>query len=250
LVGALSRSPATTSAYAVAREVVTSLSKIRQGFDQVLAPVAAELHAAHRRDELAAAATMSARWGLVLAAPLALVFFVFPELVLSLFGAHDGAVAVALALLAVGRLVDTATGPTSIVLAMVGRPRLVLLDAAAGVVVAAAGAALLGPWLGPAGVAAAASLGLVAVNALALTWLARLERLHPVNAGLAAPAAVVVLAGLALVGVRLAAGAALTIPLVTLAIGWLAAYVATVAALGFLPAAWTPWRRTPVEVLP
>jgi hypothetical protein len=33
-------------------------------------------------------------------------------------------------------------------------------------------------------------------------------------------------------------------PVITLAVAWLATYVITVAALGFLPATWTPWRRT------
>lgn len=227
-------SAATTGAYAVAREIVTSLSKIRQGFDQVLAPVAAELHVTAQRRELVAAARMAARWGAVIAAPLALAMMIFPEAVLSLFGVADGAVAVALGFLAFGRLLDAATGPTSVLLAMVGRPRLVLFDAVVALAVAAAVAAALGPWLGPVGVAIAASAGLVVANLLALYWLDRFERLRPVDAGLAAPAAVAVVAGLALGGVRLAAGAALSLPVIAAVAVWLVIYLFAAISLGLL----------------
>jgi O-antigen/teichoic acid export membrane protein len=265
-VGAVTGSPAMTAAYAVAREVVSSLSKIRQGFDQVLAPVAAELHAGARRRELAEAAAVAARWGAVLAAPLAIVFVVYPEPVLAIFGvsgvvsggaamsgspdaarAAEGAAA-ALAVLAIGRLVDTATGPTSILLAMVGRPMLVLFDAAVGLGVALLGAVLLGPRYGLTGVAAATSAGLVTVNLLALSWLDRLERLHPVGAGLARPALAAAIAGAALALLRLAVGVPAPLPFALLLAVWAAAYLSLVGGLGLLPASWNPFRRTPLEV--
>ena len=238
VVGLITGAPAVASGYAVAREIVTSLSKVRQGFDQVLAPVAAELHVAARRDQLAIAARMSARWGLVLAAPLALVFVAFPEPVLALFGVASPVVATALALLALGRLIDVATGPTSILLAMVGRPRLVLVDAVVGLAVALAGAAALGPRVGAVGVAAATSAGLIVVNLLALVWLDRLEDLRPVDRTLVRPALVVASAGAALVAIRVAVGAAIGPALIGALAAWLAAYAIAVGALGL----W-PWRR-------
>jgi O-antigen/teichoic acid export membrane protein len=246
VVGALTGSPATTSMYAIAREIVTSLSKVRQGFDQVLAPIAAELHVQRRRDELATTARMSALWGVMIAAPIALTFLVFPEPVLALFGVVDAEVAIALGVLAVGRLVDVATGPTSVLLAMVGRPRLVLLDAIAGLAVAAIAAFTLGPQLGLAGVALATSAGLVITNLLALYWLDRLEHLRPVDTGLAQPAFVVAISGFVLVALRLALGIE---PTPALAVGvalWLAGYVVLVGSLGLLPASWLPWRRAAV----
>jgi O-antigen/teichoic acid export membrane protein len=252
-VGVVTGSPSMTAAYAVAREIVSALSKIRQGFDQVLAPVAAELHAGARRGELAEAAALAARWGAVLAAPLAILFVVYPEPVLAVFGISGGAAAAAaaaaLAVLAIGRLVDTATGPTSILLAMVGRPMLVLFDAAVGLAVALVGAALLGPRFGLTGVAAATSAGLVTVNLLALHWLDRLERLHPVGAGLALPALAAAIAGAALAAVRLAVGVPAPLPFALLIAVWAVAYLALVGALGLLPASWNPFRRTPLEMI-
>ena len=154
-----------------------------------------------------------------------------------------------LAVLAIGRLVDVATGPTAVLLGMVGWPRLVLLDVAAGLAVAVAGQALLGPAFGLVGVAAATSTGVVVVNLLALYWLHSLERLHPVTTALLRPAAAAAVAGMVLCAFRVLFGVP---PLVPLAIGlavWLAAYVALAIALGLLPAAWNPFRRPAAEVI-
>jgi len=247
-VGLVTGSAPATAAYAVAREVVTSISKIRQGFDQVLAPVAAELHVGARRAELANAASSAARWSAVIATPLALVFAVYGDAVLRIFGVSSTAAATALAILAIGRLVDAATGPTAILLAMVGRPRLVLINSLAGLVVAICGAALLGPRLGSIGVAAATSAGLVTVNLLALVWLDRLEELRPV-AGLARPAVAALAGAVALIAIRAAVGIGLAPALAIVLAAWLAGYLGLAISLGLLPASWIPWRRAAVEVI-
>lgn len=234
-VGLLFHDPALTSGYAIAREIVTALSKVRQGFDQVLAPIAAELDAGRRHDELAQAAQLSARMGAVLAAPIALVLVVFPDAVLALFGVHHHGVSIALAVLAVGRFADVATGPTSVLLAMVGHPRLVLLDTVVGLAFAVGAGYVLGHALGVAGVALATGGGFVLANLLALYWLDRVARLRPVGASFATPAAAFAVTGLALVALRAAVGPALAPALFAGLAGWLALYVGVVAALGLLP---------------
>lgn len=241
-VGVVTGSATITGAYGVAREIVASLSKIRQGFDQVLAPVAAELHVAGRPGELGAIAAAAARWGLVLAAPIAAVLIVFPEGVLAVFGVRAPVAATSLAILAIGRTVDTATGPTAVLLGMVGRPRLVLLDGVVGLAIAVGGAALLGPALGAPGVALATGAGLVASNLLALLWLARLDGLRPLDRRLVPAAGVAALALAALVLVRSIAGVPSTPALVAVLVAWAIAYVVTVVALGL----W-PWRRAPAQ---
>jgi O-antigen/teichoic acid export membrane protein len=248
-VGLVTGSPAQTAAYAVAREIVTSLSKVRQGFDQVLAPVAAELHAGERHHELATSVAMAARWSATVAAPIALVLAIYPDVVLRLFGVSLPAAATALTVLAVGRWVDVATGPTAVLLGMVGRPRRVLVAAAAGLALATLGQAVLTPALGLVGAAAATSSGLVAVNLLALYWLDRLEGLHPLS-GLARPVALTAVAGAVLLGLRLAAfqSDAPLMPLAAIIATWALAYVAAAIALGLLPAAWNPFRRATAEV--
>lgn len=246
-VGLVTGSPAQTAAYAVAREIVTALSKVRQGFDQVLAPVAAELHAGDRHHELATSVAMAARWSATVAAPLALVIAIFPDVVLGVFGVSLPAAASALTVLALGRWVDVATGPTAVLLGMVGRPRRVLAAAAAGLAVATLGQAMLTPAFGLVGAAAATSSGLVAVNLLALHWLDRLEGLHPLS-GLGRPVALTAIAGVALLGLRLVIGDAPLVPLAAVVATWAVAYLAAAIGLGLLPAAWNPFRRATAEV--
>jgi O-antigen/teichoic acid export membrane protein len=247
-VGLLTSSTALTAAYAVARESVTALSKIRQGFDQVLAPVAAELHAGSHHAELAASAAAAARWGLVVAAPLALVFAVFPDAVLGVLGVTSAPAAAALAVLSIGRLVDVATGPTSVLLGMVGWPRLVLLDVVVGLVVAVAGQALLGPVFGLIGIAAATTAGVVVVNLLALYWLHSLENLRPVTRDLVRPVTAAAIAGAALVIARVAVGVPAPLPLAIGLAVWAAGYLGLALSLGLLPSAWNPFRRPAAEV--
>jgi O-antigen/teichoic acid export membrane protein len=243
------QSPALTSGYAIAREVVTSLSKVRQGFDQVLAPVAAELHASGKHGELAQVARLSARWGSAIAAPIALVLIVFPETVLSLFDIHDTGIAAALAILAVGRFVDVATGPTSVLLAMIGRPRLVLLDAVVGLAVALLAAGPLAERMGVAGIALATGAGLVLTNLMTLYWLDRLAHMRPLDDAFAQPLAAFGVGALALLAVRIAFGSALT-PALLIGFGiWLASYFALAIGLGLLPSAWRPRRALTLEAM-
>jgi O-antigen/teichoic acid export membrane protein len=246
-VGLVTGSPAQTAAYAVAREIVTSLSKVRQGFDQVLAPVAAELHAGDRHQELATSVAMAARWSATVAAPLALVLAIFPDVVLRIFGVSLPAAAAALTVLAIGRWVDVATGPTAVLLGMVGRPQRVLAAAAAGLALATVGQAVLTPGLGLVGAAIATSTGLIAVNVLALYWLDRLEGLHPLS-GLGRPVALTLVAGAGLLGLRVVIGDAPLVALAAVLATWALAYVAAAIALGLLPAAWNPFRRATAEV--
>jgi O-antigen/teichoic acid export membrane protein len=243
------QSPALTSGYVIAREVVTSLSKVRQGFDQVLAPVAAELHASGKHGELAQAAQLSARWGSTIATPIALVLLVFPRTVLSLFDVHDAGIAAALGILAVGRFVDIATGPTSVLLAMIGRPRLVLFDAVVGLAVALLAAGPLAERMGVAGIALATGAGLVLTNVMTLYWLDRIAHMRPLDGIFAQQLATFGVGALALLAVRAALGSALT-PALLVGFGiWLASYFALAITFGLLPSAQSPPRALTVEAM-
>jgi O-antigen/teichoic acid export membrane protein len=235
-LGAMGGSPAILGAYAVAREVVTALSKIRQGFDQVVAPLAAELAVARQNEELRRVAVLSSRWSAALAIPLALVMMIFAPWTLALFGAPARAVTVAFVILVAGRLVDAATGPTAVLLAMVGRPRLVLANAVLGVAVAIVCHVVLTPRLGALGAALGTTAGLVASNGLCAWLLARVAALRPFDRSLLPLLGIGAALALALAGTRCLTGHEITAVAVALIALATASYLVLARLLGMLPA--------------
>jgi O-antigen/teichoic acid export membrane protein len=161
--------------YAIATELVSGFTQVRQGYDQVIAPIAAELRG--RPGDLRHVLTEGIRWNAVIALPMALALVVFPAPLLELFGG-SGDAAPLLVVLVIGRTVETVLGPATSVISVVGPPRLALWAAAIGVAITLGGQ-LAFASLGPAGIAAASSLGAIATAVLAVRWLARFERISP-----------------------------------------------------------------------
>jgi O-antigen/teichoic acid export membrane protein len=245
-LGATGGPPAILGAYAVAREVVTALSKIRQGFDQVVAPLAAELAVAHRDEELRRAAVLASRWSAALAIPLALLMMIFAPWTLALFGVHAPAVTVAFLVLVAGRLVDAATGPTAVVLAMVGRPRLVLANAVVGIAAAIVGHIVLTPRLGALGAALSTTAGLVAINGSCVWLLARVAGLRPLDRSLLPLLGIGAALALFLAATRYVMGDAITATGVAFVALWTIDYLLLAHMLEMLPARARPRSVAPV----
>lgn len=170
-VSIITMSATQVTAYAIAAELAAVFSSIRQGFDQVIAPVAAEHRDDHRK--LAEILSLGVRWSTFVAVPIAILMLVFPRTLLAVFGGSSSAVPV-LVVLVLGRVVDTVLGPAASILAMIGRPRLALLDAAAGMSIAILGQVAFGAS-GPVWIAVASSLGVVVASVLPVFWLGTLE---------------------------------------------------------------------------
>lgn len=135
------------------------------------APVFASL--AGDRPRLQAAVTLTARIVLLFSLPMALLLVLFGEPLLRLVfgGAYAGAAA-ALAILAVGQLVNAATGSAAELLMMTGNERANAKVAALGVVANVGGNAVLIPAYGMEGAAVATAVSVALVNIL-LTVAAR-----------------------------------------------------------------------------
>jgi O-antigen/teichoic acid export membrane protein len=161
--------------YAIASELVSGFTQVRQGYDQIIAPIAAELRG--RRADLVHLLSVGIRWSIMIALPMALALVAVPALFLDLFGATRDAAPI-LVILVIGRSVETALAPAASVLSVVSPPRLAMWSAAIGVAVAIAGQLALSPF-GPAGIATASSLGSIAGALLAVRWLARGEQIAP-----------------------------------------------------------------------
>ncbi|HEX4419047.1 MAG TPA: polysaccharide biosynthesis C-terminal domain-containing protein [Kofleriaceae bacterium] len=210
--------------YAIATELVSGFTQVRQGYDQVIAPIAAELRG--RRTDLVYLLTEGIRWNALFALPMALALVVFPVPFLHLLGA-PGDAAVVLVVLVIGRTVETVLGPATSVITVVGHPQLALRAALIGVVLTVGGQLALSAF-GPEGIAVASSGGAIVAAVLATRWLARRERLSPRWPALAALIPVAAMLGGSLVGARLALGMPHPAILAAVMAAWLAGYVAIV----------------------
>jgi O-antigen/teichoic acid export membrane protein len=144
---------------------------IRFALDQVVAPLAAE--ARGNRVQLLRLLTTMMRWSSMLAIPVALLIFVGPEQLMRWFGGTGQAVPVLL-VLASGRALEMMAAPAASMLAIVGAPKLSLLDATLGIAIALLGQiAVAATGLGPVAIAVASVAGMVVSSVAAVMWLSR-----------------------------------------------------------------------------
>lgn len=147
------------------------------GLDQVVAPVAADAHGDRR--QLAQILTTAIRWAAVVAAVVALAILAIPDVLLRWFGGSESAVRVLLVLVA-GRAVELILAPAASILAVIGDPKLSLFDAAAGIALSILGLLAAAVFrLGPVGIAAASSAGVMLSSLVAVVWLVRIEGITP-----------------------------------------------------------------------
>ncbi|HET9623818.1 MAG TPA: polysaccharide biosynthesis C-terminal domain-containing protein [Kofleriaceae bacterium] len=175
MVGLVTYSGEAIAGYAIASELVSGFTQVRQGYDQVVAPIAAELRG--RRGDLISLLTDGMRWNAAIALAMAGALIAFPATFLDLLGGSAAAVPVLL-LLVVGRAIETMLGPATSILSVVGHPRFALAATAIGVAVSVVAQLVLAVF-GAAGIAAASSLGAITAALLAAGWLARNEGIVP-----------------------------------------------------------------------
>ncbi len=132
----------------------------------VAAPRFAALHAANDKEGVARLAQRSTMLTTVSSVPLLLIFLVFPEKILSLFGPLFEAGAPALIILSIGQFVNAATGPVGYLLNMSGFHRIEGRIAVVGAVMTAGLCFALIPFWGLLGAAAANAIATASCNLL------------------------------------------------------------------------------------
>lgn len=137
-----------------------------------LAPAIARLHAHGDRHGLEHATEHVARATLLVSAPVAIAFMIFPGIYLSLFGPSFATGATALMIVAVGQLVNAMAGPSGNLLIMTGEERVAVRAVAVGLLANVVLAILLVPSLGVTGAAVAYASSLILWNII-LVVLAR-----------------------------------------------------------------------------
>ena len=131
-----------------------------------LAPAVARLNARGDREGLEHTTERMARATLIVSAPVAAAFMLFPHVYLGLFGSGFQSGATALAILAFGQLINAAAGPSGNILLMTGKERIAVRGVAAGLVANIVLAVLLVPPFGVTGGAIAFASSLVLWNAV------------------------------------------------------------------------------------
>jgi O-antigen/teichoic acid export membrane protein len=132
----------------------------------VAAPRFAALHAARDREGVARLAVRSTLLTTFSSVPLLLMFIVFPEQILSLFGPQFEAGAQVLIVLTIGQFVNAATGPVGYLLNMSGYHRIEGRIAVAGALITVGLCFALIPLWGILGAAAANAIATAACNLL------------------------------------------------------------------------------------
>jgi len=165
LVLGIWRGAAEVGIYGIAMRLAVLTAFILSAVNVVVAPQFAALHAEGKVVALRRLAQQSAFWTLVAASPAILALLLVPELILQIFGSQFTAGAAALRILALGQLVNVATGPVGTLLVMTGHEKLMRNIVAASAALNLLCVLVLVPRFGATGAAAgtAFSLGVMKI---------------------------------------------------------------------------------------
>jgi O-antigen/teichoic acid export membrane protein len=148
--------------YAAAARITVLFSIIMGSFGAIASPLFADLFNKENRRELSELYGISTKWSFYLGLPLFLIMLFASEGLLAvLFGGQYLGAVVPLEILAVGQLVNVATGPVGVLLIMTGRQKEWLGISTAALVVAVALNFMLIPRWGIIGAAAASALSVM-----------------------------------------------------------------------------------------
>jgi O-antigen/teichoic acid export membrane protein len=200
-----------------------------------LAPMVSDIHAADQREHLARLYKAASRWMFAIGVPVFLVQILFGRWLLTLFGEEFSVAYPALVILAVGQLVNSATGVTVDVIRMIGRSGLMLANTVLDVTCLVVLNLILVPRYGLVGAALAAAQQLVISNVVRAVEVWVITRMHPYSLAFAKPL---------LAGAGAAAAVLATRPLLAGPLGELGGMlVLAVTYLGLLAA----WRLDPED---
>lgn len=170
------RDAAEVGIYGIAMRVALLTAFILSAINVVVAPQFAALHADGNTAALRRLAQQSAFWTLVAAAPAILVLLLVPDVILQIFGPQFTDGAGPLRILALGQLVNVATGSVGVLLVMTGHEKLMRNIVALSAALNLLGALILVPRYGPGGAAMSTACSLAFMNIV--SWLVVRKKLH------------------------------------------------------------------------
>jgi O-antigen/teichoic acid export membrane protein len=168
--------PTEVAIYGISQRISALTSFVLVAISSVVAPQFAALYAQGKHAALARLAQHSAFWALAVTAPVILVLLVFPELILGIFGASFEKGALPLRILAVGQLINVATGLVGALLIMTGHQKYIRNNIMVCAMLNLAGNLILVPRYGAVGAAASTAFSLGFMNVI--SWLLVLKKLR------------------------------------------------------------------------
>jgi O-antigen/teichoic acid export membrane protein len=222
--------PADVGVYQIAARLVLVATIFIQPVTASFAPRVADLYRRGRLETLRATYVLITSWIFRLALPSFIVLIVFPRELLAIFGEGFVAGTTVTVVLALGQLVNSATGPCGYMLLMSGRQALQMVNNIGALVLDVALNAWLIPRYGIVGAAASWALAIAGFNLVRLVQVRALMGMLPIDRGLLKGVA----AGAPAIGAALAVSVLLDGP-AALVVGTAAVvgtYAAGIAALG------------------
>jgi O-antigen/teichoic acid export membrane protein len=206
MVGALS-GPAQAATYASLTRLTMGTGMLLQSVTTAMLPRLSAAFTRREHDEVERLFQTTTRWLLVLSLPMCVLLFLFPGALLSLASPDLPGGRVGLQVLALGALVNVATGAVGGVVLMAGRSSVNLAVAVVSVAAMVAPAVALVPSYGASGAAVAWAVSMVVQNVLLYLYARRRLGLSPWSAAMVRPVATsALLSCLPLVAVALVAG--------------------------------------------
>ncbi len=145
----------------------------------IFSPVIAEYYTKGKHSELASMFKVVTKWSFSLSLPIFLCCLIFHDAILGVFGEQYTSAGLALILLALGNLVDSAVGPVNYVLMMTGRAKIILVNSIATVIINVTLALVLIPRFDIVGAAVAAALTVIIINMIGLIEVYWLMKISP-----------------------------------------------------------------------
>jgi O-antigen/teichoic acid export membrane protein len=152
---------------------------IFMAFSMMFSPIIADLYSRKEKNNLERLFKVISKWMFTLSLPVAALMFIFSKEILSVFGRDFTGGSTCLRILIVGQLLNAVTGPLGVLIAMSGRSRLILFNAAlhlAGQIVLCL---FLIPHYGVIGAGLAKTFSILFLRVLLLLQVSVLLKMHP-----------------------------------------------------------------------
>jgi O-antigen/teichoic acid export membrane protein len=179
LVLGLLRPAGPVGVFGVARRLSMLVGALLASISVLFNPLVADLHHNRHHGELDRLFKTSARWLFTIGFPLCLIEVEFSRDLLQVFGSDFSSGATALAILALGQLINVGTGTVAGLLAMIGRARMSVLNSVFFLSLSLALDFLMIPHWGILGAALANASSLAAVNVLRVVQVRRVLGIFP-----------------------------------------------------------------------
>jgi O-antigen/teichoic acid export membrane protein len=223
--------PEEVAAFAIALSLQGPANVFLGGIVNIWAPMVSDLHERGEMARLDSLYKTINRWIFTFSFPVTLSLLIVPDLYVRLFAGEQGTAAVPLvAVLAIGNLFYTGTGPTGYLISMTGHPHINLINSALSVAAYVVIGAFVVPEHGALGMAAVDAGVTAAVNVVRVIQAWRLLGVQPYGPTFFKPVVAGLAGGALLLAVRLVFGSAILV----LSAGLVAGAIVYVIALKLL----------------